>query len=249
MEAALNVYVDISPDLETLSQKAASLFAELSQKTVLRKGRFSVALSGGFTPRRFFELLSERYRDSIEWSHVDIFWADERCVPQYHEESNYGTAKRLLLSKVPLLQENIFRVRGEDDPSTEAVRYEEELSRYFGRYGRTCLDLIVLGMGSDGHTASLFPGEQSMAETIKLVIPVYVEKLKEWRVTMTLPLLNRAREIFFLVSGRAKAEVLAEILEHDEKRRKYPAGFVDPSPGEVVWLIDKDASLKLQGKN
>lgn len=240
--------VHVLPDNEALSHRAASIFIELADSAIAAKNRFLVAVSGGSTPKRLFALLSTQYSDKVEWQYVDFFWVDERCVQKGDEESNFKTAYSLLLSKVPLPESNIHRIKGEDDPEQESQRYENDINNSFGRSGLPVFDLIILGMGEDGHTASLFPGSKSIEETERLAIPVYVEKLKSRRITLTLPVINNAKQILFLVSGHSKAEVLVDILEKNHRKKMYPAGLVSPVRGCVTWLVDKEAAVNLTFK-
>jgi 6-phosphogluconolactonase len=184
------------------------------------------------------------YREAVPWPRVHLFWADERCVPQDHPESNYKLVYDACLSKVSLPSENIHRIRGEEEPAKAARVYEGDLRRFFGG-GVPVFDLLLLGAGEDGHTASLFPGSPSLHETTRVALPVYLERPKRDRVTLTLPVLNRAAHVLFLASGRAKAEVVSEILEGGNVQR-YPAGLVQPVKGDVIWLIDREAAGKLR---
>jgi len=240
--------IEVLPDLEALSLRAASIFVSASKNSIAAKKRFAVAISGGSTPRRLYTLLgSEAYRDQVDWQHVHFFWADERCVPKDDEASNFRIAFDALLSKIALPQENIHRIKGEEAPDKAARDYEEEIRRFFGESERPGFDLIILGMGEDGHTASLFPGSKSLEETVKLAIPVYLEKPGKNRITLTLPVLNSADQILFLVAGPSKAAVLSEVLGEGEKKKGFPVGLVRPDHGSMIWLIDQEAVRKLGG--
>lgn len=229
--------------LEAVSHKAASVFIKLSESSIASKGRFSVALSGGSTPGRLYAFLGSEYRDNIQWDSVDFFWGDERCVSKEHEQSNFKSAYDALLSKVSA---NIHRVKGELGPERAAIEYENDIRMHFRlKSGLPVFDLIVLGMGEDGHTASLFPGSESLKETERLAVPVYDVEIP--RVTLTLPVLNNASHLLFLVAGRSKAEVLRHIFENEDKRYDYPAGLISPVHGDVTWLIDKDAATGIKG--
>lgn len=232
-------------DRKALSRAAADLFVSLSRNTIAAQGRFAVALSGGSTPKGLYTLLGTvPYREAVPWPRVHLFWADERCVPQDHPESNYKLAYDAFLSRVSLPSENIHRIRGEEEPGKAARVYEDDLRRFFGG-GVPVFDLLLLGAGEDGHTASLFPGSPSLHETTRVALPVYLERPKRDRVTLTLPVLNRAAHVLFLASGRAKAAVVSEILEGGNVQR-YPAGLVQPVNGDVLWLIDREAAVKLR---
>ncbi len=237
--------VRVFADLEALSRIAADIFVLLCKDASASKGRFAVALSGGSTPRRFLSLLAgSPYQEQITWSTVHIFWADERCVARENHESNYKLAYETLLSKVPIPEENIHRIKGEMNPEQASRDYEDSLRMFFGTQPIPVFDLIVLGAGEDGHTASLFPGSTAVHERTRIVLPVYVEAPKLNRVTLTLPILDSASYVLFLASGRIKAAVLHEILE-DGNPKYYPAGLVRPVHGRLTWLIDRDAGSLL----
>jgi 6-phosphogluconolactonase len=243
-----NGKIEVLSDLEALSLRAASIFVSASRNSIATKRRFAVAISGGSTPRRLYTLLgSETYRDQVDWQHVHFFWADERCVPKEDEASNFRTAFDTFLSKIALPDKNIHRIKGEEAPDKAARDYEEEIRRFFGESEWPGFDLIILGVGEDGHTASLFPGSKSLEETVRLAIPVYLGEPSKNRITLTLPVLNNAVQILFLVAGPSKAGVLSEILGDREKRKWFPAGLVRPAHGEVTWLVDHDAAGKLKG--
>ena len=182
------------------------------------------------------------YRNQVHWHSVHFFWVDERCVPKEHEESNFKTAFDALLSKVPIPDENIHRIRGEEDPERGARDYEEDVRKFFGMSGLPMFDLVILGMGEDGHTASLFPGSKSLEEAIRLAVPVYLEKPNWNRITLTLPVLNNAAQIIFLVAGRSKAAVLSEIL--GDGHQKGPVSCRTHRP--YSWpshMVDRSRSL------
>jgi 6-phosphogluconolactonase len=237
--------VRVFQDLEELSRVAAELITELSKKSIASRGRFVIALSGGSTPQRLYSLLgSPLYRDVIDWSRMYIFWTDERCVPKDHAASNYKLAHDAFLSRVPLPAKNIHRIRGEDEPNKAAEAYQDELLDFFSGPGAIVFDLIILGVGEDGHTASLFPGSHALDERMRPVVPIYLLEPKINRVTLTLPVLNHAAQVLFLVSGRSKAAAVHEIVE-DGNPKQYPAGLVRPLQGSIVWMIDQDASSAL----
>jgi len=237
--------VRVFQDLEELSRVAAELFFALSKKSIASRGRFVVALSGGSTPHRLYSLLgSPWYRNNIDWSRVYLFWTDERCVPNDHPESNYRLAHDAFLSRVPLPAQNIHRIRGEDEPRKAAEAYEDELQNFFSGVGAIVFDLIILGVGEDGHTASLFPGSPALDERMRPAVPIYLEEPKINRVTLTLPVLNHAAQVRFLASGRAKAGTVHEIVE-DGNPKQYPAGLVQTLQSSAMWLIDREASSAL----
>jgi 6-phosphogluconolactonase len=188
---------------------------------------------------------SEAYCHRVDWQHVHLFWADERCVPKEDKASNFRTAFDTLLSKVALPDKNIHRIKGEEAPDKAARDYEEEIRRFFGGSERPGFDLMILGMGEDGHTASLFPGSKLLEETARLAIPVYLEGPEKNRITLTLPVFNNADQILFLVAGPSKAAMLSEILGEGEKKKGFPAGLIRPAHGNITWLIDQQAAGKL----
>ena len=212
-----------------LAQGAAEYFVELAQKDV-----FTVALSGGSTPKILYEVLADRQKE-VPWSTTHLFWSDERHVPPDHPESNYRMAYEAMLSRVPVPDSNVHRILGENpDAQKAAAEYEQIIVHR--------LDLILLGLGTDGHTASIFPNSEVLHETRRLVAAPWVEKLNTYRITMTLPLLNNGASILFLVSGAEKAGIVKEVLEGP---KKYPAQFVQPTSGELLWMLDKDAASQI----
>jgi 6-phosphogluconolactonase len=233
----------VLPDAEAMSRHAALLFAERTREAS-STGRCTIALSGGSTPRRFFKLLGSAFRDLVPWGDLHVFWVDERCVPPEHQDSNFRTAHETFLSHVPVPSSNIHRITGELPPEEAARAYESELRRHFGER-LPSFDLILLGVGEDGHTASLFPGSASLAERARTAIPVYAERLNSWRVTLTLPVLNNASLALFLAAGPAKSHVIGTILGCGAHGEAYPAALISPDRGEVQWLIDREAAGSL----
>src|SRR6185436_17278595 len=220
-----------------LARAAAEHFVARRPKTV--------ALSGGSTPKLLFELLAdpnEPFRDQIAWSDIQFFWSDERHVPPDHPDSNYRMANEAMLSRVPVAKNNIHRVPSENPSATKAASEYEHTLVETTRQSLPQLDLILLGLGADGHTASIFPGSEVLHETKRLVAAPWVEKLKTYRITMTLPLLNNGASVLFLVSGADKAQIVKEVLEGP---KKYPAQFVQPTDGELIWMLDRDAAGNL----
>jgi 6-phosphogluconolactonase len=238
--------IQVLPDLEAMSHKGAEMFVNTSRTCIASKGKFSAAVSGGSTPRKLYGLLgSAEYRPHVDWQRVHFFWVDERCVPKEHEESNFKTTFDMLLSKVSIPDKNTHRIKGEEDPDQAARDYEEEVRKFFGMSGLPMFDLVILGMGEDGHTASLFSGSNLLKERIRLAAPVYLEKPNWNRITLTLPVLNNATQILFLVAGHSKADVVYEILGNGRKKERYPAGLISPVHGSITWLIDQEAARKL----
>lgn len=231
---------------DTLAHEAARRFAELAVEAVDSRGRFSVALSGGSTPRALYRLLAEDpYRGQIPWEGVHLFWGDERCVPPDAPGSSFRAADDAFISRVPLPPDNIHRVRGELAPEVAARAYANALEDFFcGPHAR--LDLVLLGLGEDGHTASLFPGSDALQETTRLTAAVeaHYQDRPAGRVTLTLPAINAARHVLFLVTGSDKAQIVQALLEGDQ--RSFPARQVRPTAGELTWLLDSASASHLQ---
>ena len=210
----------------------------------------SIALSGGSTPRRLFSrLAAEPYRSQIDWSSVRIFWGDEREVPPDHADSNFRMAKEHLLDCVPILPHHVFRMEGERPAQEAAARYESVLQRAFSeeKAGRfPCFDLILLGMGPDGHTASLFPETSVLFEKEQWVAAPWVEKFQTHRITLTPPVINAAKQVLFVVGGSDKDEAIEAVLEGAFQPNRYPAQIVNPVQGDVVWLLDRQAASRLK---
>jgi 6-phosphogluconolactonase len=235
-------------DLEELSSKAAAEFVRLANERSATVGRFAVALSGGSTPRALYSLLAgDEFQSQVPWNRVHFFWGDERCVPPEHPDSNYRMAFETLLSKAPVPEKNIHRIEGEEKPEIAAAKYEKAIRDFFQLADSELprFDLILLGLGDDGHTASLFPGSEALQETRRLAVATYVEKLKSHRVTLTLPVLNHAANIFFLVAGENKTGILKDVLQR-ESSKNFPAQQIDPPNGRLVWFVDQAADASLQ---
>lgn len=234
----------ISPDLEGLSREAARRFLAAVLESGKAPSTFRIALAGGSTPRRLYEILAtEEFRSRIPWVRLHFFWGDERIVPHDHPQSNYRMAHEALLKHVPVPGQNIHPVRTMSSPEEAAEAYEKELRAHFGRLGTPSFDLVLLGLGADGHTASLFPGAAALAEKQHLVVAHRVGVRGMDRVTLTLPVLNHARRIFFLVSGESKATALQAALAG---KGQLPAQLVSPRKGELVWLVDAAATHRLE---
>ncbi len=241
-----NRHIETTDNLETLAQRAANRFYEAVERALAdpQRGRFLVALSGGSTPRALHQALVQHYHDLIPWERVQVFWGDERCVPPDDQESNYRMARETLLELVPLPAENIHRMPGErPDYDAAAADYEAEIRQVFGLPPDVLLrfDLILLGMGPDGHTASLFPGTAALHESSRLVVANQGSKPPPQRLTFTYPLLNSARQVMFLVAGADKAEALRDVLSGQTTIEERPAVGVRPAEGEVIWMVDRAA--------
>ena len=218
---------------EDLARAAAELFVARKPKTV--------ALSGGSTPKLLFELLAnpnEPFRDQIPWPDIHFFWSDERHVPPDHADSNYRMANEAMLAHVPVAPKNVHRVPSENPSAAEAASEYEQTLIDITQQSLPRLDLILLGLGPDGHTASIFPGSEVLHETKRLVAAPWVEKFQTYRITMTLPLLNNGASVVFLVSGAEKAKIVKEIFAGPER---YPAQAIKPTNGELLWMVDEAA--------
>ncbi len=236
----------IFADIESLSQWAAQKIVEKSRDAISARGQFLLVLNGGGTPRRLFELLGSDFRGKIDWSKTHIFWGDERCVPPEDKESNYGQARGTFLTRVDVPESNIHRVKGELEPSEASKDYSFVLKRFASSpLDWPRFDLVLLGMGEDGHTASLFPG--SPVNDIEPVIAVtgHYQGRPANRVTLTPAVLNSARTILFMVTGANKAEVLSRVLSKGRDPKQLPAQRIDSKDGEVFWLVDEAAASKI----
>jgi len=242
-----NYEILVLPNAEELALEAARKFAEMAEASTKDGGRFTVALSGGSTPKAKFHALTEKpYADTVPWRSIYFFWGDERCVPPDHPDSNYRMANETLLSKVPVPRENIFRIPAEDeDHERAAASYSETLRKFFAGE-RPALDLVFLGMGADGHTASLFPGTAALQAGDRIAAPNYVEKFQSWRITLTASAINMARSVIFLVAGADKAPALKEVIEGPRNPELYPSQLIEPSQGSLLWMIDEAAAKSLR---
>jgi len=231
---------------EEVARAAADCFAEIAVSSIDTDGRFSVALAGGSTPRRTYHLLaSEEYRNRFPWSKVHIFFGDERSVPATHADSNYRMAEEAMISQLPIPAQNVHRMVGEGDAAANASLYEGELQTFFDGATWPRLDLVLLGIGDDGHTASLFPDTEALIETRAWVVANWVEKLRTYRITLTAPAINHAANIVFLVAGAGKAERLPEVLRGARDPLRLPSQLIQPVDGSLVWLVDKAAAQRL----
>lgn len=233
---------------QELFAAAAEEVVRAANEAVSANGRFTIALSGGSTPKSLYNLLATNARAALPWDRMFFFWGDERHVPPDDPDSNYRMANEAMLSKVPVPPGNIFRFPTENpDADVVAKEYEQTLRKFFQLEagGVPRFDLILLGMGPDGHTASLFPGTAGLKERSRLVIANWVEKLKTHRLSLTLPVLNAAREDAFLVSGTDKAPVLKAVLEGSDPGEQYPAKLVQPKDGKLMWFLDRAAASAL----
>lgn len=234
---------------QELFEAAAEEVLRAAKEAVEQRGRFAIALPGGSTPKSLFNLLATNARTVMPWDRTFFFWGDERHVPPTDPDSNYRMAEEIMLSKIPVAAGNVFRIPAENpDAAAAAEAYEQTLRKFFQlEPGRVpVFDLILLGMGPDGHTASLFPGSAGLQEENRLVIANWVDKLKTSRLTLTLPVLNAARCVAFLVSGTDKAPALHAVLEGEVAGEQYPSKLIRPVDGKLIWLIDRAAASQLR---
>jgi 6-phosphogluconolactonase len=247
--------IKVLPDPAAIAAEAAERIVRAADEAIALSERFRIGLSGGSTPKQLFQLLaSDAYRDRIDWTHVEVFFVDERCVPPDHADSNYRMARETLLSKVPIPGDNVYPMRGEVDPPDEAAKaYGRMLKEKFG--GPTIeqgggLDVALLGMGEDGHTASLFPGTPAVTETKHRCVANYAEKSttgKSWRLTLTAPFINRSRDVIVMVAGASKTRILAEVLEGPRDPQRLPIQLIEPASGRMTWLVDAAAAGMAEG--
>ncbi|MDB5201505.1 MAG: 6-phosphogluconolactonase [Ferruginibacter sp.] len=238
----INVYTNES----LLSKAVAEFIIDLAQQSIADTGRFTIALSGGKTPSTLFTLLAQStYSKRLNWKQVFVFWGDERCVPADDERNNSFVARQLLLNQVKIPTENIFAVPVRLSPEKAAKSYEAAIRQFF-RVEHPVFDLILLGMGDNGHTASLFPGTEILKEKTALVKEVFIPELDMWRVSFTAPFINQAKNILFLVTGKSKAAMLQQVLEEKPNALKYPAQMIKAAKGhQLSWFLDKPAASKL----
>lgn len=239
----------IFSDRDALSLAAADLFVELMKKSVAARGRFTVAIPGGTSPVGIYTLLgSPRYNAIPAWKATHVFWVDERMVPPNHPDSNFKLAFDLFLSRVPIGEAQIHRIKGEAAVEEAAQQYEKLLRSSFGASNLPEFDLIILGAGTDGHVASLFPGSAALSEKTRLAIPIHLSPPKLDRVSLSFPVLNYARQVLVLAVGSSKQEIVEGVFVHDNTKQ-YPAGLIHARDGGALWFIDRDASGTLKEQN
>jgi 6-phosphogluconolactonase len=239
----------VMDDAQALYVRAAEEIAHFAGEAICTHGEFTLCLTGGATPASTYELLATRFRLSVDWKEVQFFWGDERCVPPDDSASNFGMANRTILSKLALRPEQVHRMRGEDDPARAAQEYERELRAFFdleqpGDF--PSFNLLLLGLGDNAHIASLFPHHSALREETRLAVAVDVEATPSRRISLTLPVINSAERVMFLVSGEKKAAAVRNILQGPQDPEEYPGQFVKPHSGEIVWLVDQAAASELR---
>lgn len=243
--------IKVFPDIYRFSRAAAEFFVTTAKNIIWEGGVFSVALCGGGTPESIYALLStEAYSSRVDWDKVHVFWGDERLVSPNHIESNYRMARYSLIQPIPLPPENIHRIQGELAPQDAVRHYDAELRAFFGEEALfPRFDLVLLGMGTDGHTASLFPYTEALQEEKAWVVANEIESLNSWRITLTAPAINAAANIVFLATGEAKASRIRDVIEGEYDPQRLPAQLIRPTEGNLIWLLDEEAASLLAHKD
>jgi 6-phosphogluconolactonase len=232
--------IKVLPDPPAVATEAAQRIVRIAQGAMSDRDEFSIMLSGGSTPKMLYELLAtNEFASQFDWPKVQIYFGDERCVPPDHADSNYRMAREAMLSKVPIPGDNVYRIRGEIDPNAAATEYGQLLKEHFQDGGP---DVILLGMGDDGHTASLFPGTDALKESKHRCVANYVDKFKAWRITTTAPFINRGKYVLVLVCGASKTGRIQEVLEGPPEPDRLPIQLIDPTSGKMTWLLDAAAA-------
>jgi 6-phosphogluconolactonase len=251
MAKKLRIEYKVLPDAATLAAEAAERFTQAAEKAVAERGRARLAISGGSTPKVSFQLLAdprEPWRARMPWDKLELFWVDERCVAPDNADSNYRMTREAMLDHVPLKPEQVHRMEGELDPQAAAARYESLLRDNFRLEGAESprFDLVQLGMGPDGHTASLFPHTEALHEMARLVTANHVEAVKDsWRVTLTWPVINNASSVFFLIGGADKAELVQQVFAGPRDPERLPSQLIWPSSGILTLVLDQAAAALL----
>jgi 6-phosphogluconolactonase len=250
MSRKLKIIYYVEPTPAALASRAAQYFVEMAEEAVVECGRVRIAISGGSTPKAAFQLLgdpNQPWRARMPWDQLDLYWVDERCVPSEDQESNFRMTREALLDHAPLRLEQIHRMEGELDPQEAAARYESGLRNGFRLEGAEVprFDLVQLGMGPDGHTASLFPHTEGLNELMRLVTANHVPQMDAWRITLTWPVINHARSVFFLIGGIDKAGVLKEVLTGARDTERLPSQLIWPASGILTLILDKSAASQL----
>lgn len=232
--------IQVLPNPAAVAEAAARRVVDAAQRSIAANGIFRLGLSGGQTPRPLYQLLATpAFAEQINWELVEVYFADERCVPPQSQQSNYAMAEATLLEHVPVPAGQVYRIRGEIDPQEAAVEYGKMLRSRFGVEG---LDLLILGMGADGHTASLFPGSAALDETEHRCVAHYVEQISAWRITLSRWFINRSEEVIVLVTGADKAPTLQQVLEADPDPQRFPIAAVAPESAQMTWFLDAAAA-------
>jgi len=243
----MNKSIEIFPTPQALAESLAMELANQIRNAETSSSAFTIAISGGSTPRLLFSTLGDKYANPADWSNVHFFWVDERCVPPDDPESNFGMIRTVFLNKIGIKEENIHRMRGEEDPGKEAKRYSKEINEIVPvRNGFPCLNLMLLGLGDDGHTASIFPGNEKLFSSEKVcdtaVHPITGQK----RITLTGGVINNSEKIIFLVTGKNKARIVENILGNGDNKKQFPASYIKPVHGKIIWFLDEESGSLLK---
>jgi 6-phosphogluconolactonase len=242
----MNKQVKIYQTSDDLAETLAKEFSLMVSGTATGKAPFMVALSGGNTPKQLFNILGDSYSDAINWNNIHFFWVDERCVSPTDPDSNFRMTNEALLKKIKIPVNNVHRIQGESDPDAEAFRYSGEISNIVPvRNGIPCFDLTLLGIGEDGHTASIFPGNNDLFDTVKICSVALHPVTGQKRITLTGKVINNSSRIIFMVTGRNKASVTRKIIAGEDPEKQFPASFVEPVDGKLYWYIDSEAGSLL----
>jgi 6-phosphogluconolactonase len=252
MPRHVEVTIKVSPDTAALAAATAELFTESAKTAVAARGVARIAVSGGSTPKIVFKMLadpSHPFLTEVPWDKLQLYWVDERCVPPDHAESNYRMTKEAMLTQIPLPAANVHRMEGELDPEEAASKYEAEIRNSFKLEGAETptFDLVLLGMGPDGHTASLFPHTEGLNEMARIVIPNHVPQKDAWRVTLTWPVIVQGREVAFLIEGKEKTEMAKTVFTGPYDPETYPAQLIRPASGKLTLMMDVAAAAGLPG--
>jgi 6-phosphogluconolactonase len=248
MPRPVTITYRVSPTPAAVAKAAAQLFTSAAVQAVASRGLARIAISGGTTPKAMFELLAAQpFVAQVPWDRLDLYWVDERCVPPDNAESNYRMTREALLLKVPLPAEHIHRIEGELEPEVAAARYESTIRNTFKLEGAETptFDLILLGMGEDGHTASLFPHTEGLNDLSHIAIANHVPQKDTWRITLTWPVINQGREVAFLIEGKGKAQVLHDVFLGPYQPETFPSQIIRPANGRMILLLDAAAASKL----
>jgi 6-phosphogluconolactonase len=254
----LRIEYCVEPDAAALARRAAQHFVEVAAQAAAARGHARIAISGGGTPKAAFQLLADEkqpFRSAMPWDKLDLYWVDERCVPPDHPDSNYRMTREAMLDHVPLAPAQIHRMEGELAPEVAASRYESELRTGFRLKddeegaGIPRFDLVQLGMGPDGHTASLFPHSAALRETSRLAVANHVQNKDAWRITLTRPVINQGASVFFLIAGADKAQILKEVMLGPRDPERLPSQLIAPTGGILTLLLDKAAASLLPAAN
>jgi 6-phosphogluconolactonase len=240
--------IKVLKNIRILSEEFCTELVNEVSSQFIKKDKINIALSGGKTPKAIFRKLVS-LREKINWQKIDLFWVDERCVPPDDPESNYGMTKKHLLNHIDIPPENINRIKGENIPSEEAKRYSDVVETNLVSVNKLpTFEIMLLGLGEDGHTASIFPDQMELLESDKICEVAFHPTTKQKRITITVKVINNSRRIYFLVSGKNKASVVGKILNKGKNHVELPGSYIKPVDGEVIWFLDKEAASEINQK-